>query len=104
MEKEAATAAKIRGAMIYPTFVLVIAFVASGVVFGFVLPAMSELFDAYGGELPVYTRALLGMSEFFSANIMYIVPGFLAVVGLTVLQARSEGGKRTMQSLLVLRY
>lgn len=100
MEKEAATASKIRGAMIYPTFVLVIAFVASGVVFGFVLPAMSDLFDAYGGELPFYTKALLNMSHFFRDNILYIVPGFLVVVGLVVLQARSEGGRRRMQTLL----
>ena len=100
MEKEAAIASKVRGAMIYPTFVLALAFVATGVVFGFVLPAMSDLFDAYGGELPIYTRVMLNASHFFRDNVMYIVPGFLALVGLVLLQLSSESGRRRRQSLL----
>ena len=56
MDKEAAVTSKVRGAMIYPAFVIAIAFVAAGVVFGFVMPAMSGLFEAYGGDLPIFTR------------------------------------------------
>jgi type IV pilus assembly protein PilC len=100
MEKEAATVSKIRGAMMYPTFVLALAFVATGVVFGFVLPAMSDLFDAYGGDLPIYTRVMLNSSQFFQDNLMFIIPGFLALVGLVVLQFRTAGGKRRWQSML----
>lgn len=100
MEKEAATVSKIRSAMMYPSFVLALAFVATGVVFGFVLPAMSDLFDAYGGDLPIYTTVMLNSSNFFKDNLMFIVPGFLALVGLVALQFRTAGGKRRWQSML----
>jgi type IV pilus assembly protein PilC len=100
MEKEAAIASKVRGAMIYPTFVLSLAFVATGVVFGFVLPAMGDLFDAYGGDLPIYTRVMLGASNFFRSNLMFIIPGFLALVGAVWLYFRSAEGKRKLQLML----
>jgi type IV pilus assembly protein PilC len=61
---------------------------------------MSDLFNAYGGDLPIYTQVMLDASHFFRGNLMYIIPGFLALVGAVWLYFRSAEGKRQFQTLL----
>jgi len=99
MEKEAAVASKVKGAMIYPTFVIAIAFVASGVVFGFVMPAMSGLFDAYGGDLPIFTRMLLGFSDFVRSTMVYGMLGLVCLVGIGWWYFKTPQGKRKKDAI-----
>ena len=99
MEKEAAVSSKVKGAMIYPTFVIAIAFVASGVVFGFVMPAMSGLFDAYGGDLPIFTRILLSFSDFVKSTMVYMVLGLACLVGLLWWYLKTPQGKRKKDAI-----
>ena len=100
MEKEGAIASKVRGAMIYPAFVIAVAFVAAGVVFGFVIPALSGLFEAYGGDLPIFTRMLLALSDFIRAAIVYIVLGVACFLVLGWWYIKTPGGKRRRDSTL----
>lgn len=55
---------RIRGALIYPTVVLVTAALAVGVILTFVVPVFRELFAAEGLVLPYGTRVLLSVSDF----------------------------------------
>jgi type IV pilus assembly protein PilC len=56
---------KIKGAMIYPT-IIIIAVGVMGLILGtFVLPQLIPLFESLDVELPVSTKALLWMSLFF---------------------------------------
>jgi type IV pilus assembly protein PilC len=100
MEKEAAITSKVRGAMIYPTFVIVVALVAGAVMITFVLPAMSGLFTAYGGELPIFTRIMMGFANFARANILYMIAA-LAVIGVfSSWYFRTPQGRKHRQSLV----
>jgi len=99
MQKEMAVTSKVRGAMIYPAFVIVVAFVAAGVVFGFVMPALSGLFEELGGDLPIFTRILLAFSDFVRAAIVYIVVGIACLLGLGWWYLRTPSGKRRWDSL-----
>lgn len=100
MEKEAAITSKVRGAMIYPTFVIVVALVAAAVMITFVLPAMSGLFTAYGGELPIFTRIMLGFANFARANLLYMVLGLAAIAGFSWRYFRTATGRRHRHSLI----
>jgi len=100
MEKEAAVTNKVRGAMIYPAFVIAIAFVASGVVFGFVMPAMSGLFEAYGGDLPIFTRILLSFSDFVRSTMVYMVLGSVCLFFFGWRYLKTASGKRKRDSIL----
>lgn len=100
MEKEAAITSKVKGAMIYPTFVIAVALVAGAVMITFVLPAMSGLFTAYGGELPIFTRIMLGFSNFARANILYMVLGLAAIGGFSSWYFRTPRGRRHRHSLI----
>ncbi len=71
----AANIAKIRGALIYPAVVLVLASIIVFILCYFILPTMSGMYQALldasttGAKLPLITRILLGVSDFLTSYI-----------------------------------
>jgi type IV pilus assembly protein PilC len=63
LEKAAALARKIRGAMIYPTMIIIVAVIAVAVILIVVIPVFSKLFAEFGAELPLATRIVIGISD-----------------------------------------
>ena len=57
---------KIKKAMSYPIFVMVVAVIVVIVVMAFVIPALAGTFADMGGELPVMTQILIDISNFFA--------------------------------------
>lgn len=72
MKKSQALTSSIRGAMIYPA-VIILAIVAVGIfMVTSVLPKMMDLFKEFDAELPLATRILIKITNFFS-HPLYIV-------------------------------
>jgi len=65
-EKTLAIKSKIKGALMYPIAVMVVAFVVLTIIMLFVIPAFKDVFKSFGGELPAPTLAVIAMSEFFT--------------------------------------
>ncbi len=63
-EKSSRTKAKVRSAMIYPTFVMVIAVVVVIIIMVFAVPVFSSTFADLGQELPAITQFVIGASDF----------------------------------------
>ncbi|MBE0415113.1 MAG: type II secretion system F family protein [Dehalococcoidia bacterium] len=102
MSKEAAIMSKVRGAMAYPAFVLVIAILAVVVLMTFVVPAIEGLFvEVGGGQLPIVTRIIVAVGDFFSANIIWIIVGVIVVIGGVMWYLKTPHGKRTKDSLVL---
>ncbi len=78
VEKDASIRKKIRSAMAYPIVILTITVIAFFGIMLFILPKIGKIFTDLGGpnaKLPVYTRALLGVSNFLVGHtIMHSVP------------------------------
>lgn len=77
---------KVKGSMMYPA-VIVVAMVGEGLMMlVFVLPRLAQAFLKLDVPLPVYTKLLLNMGEFFGKNPLLIIGGvigffiFLAVL------------------------
>lgn len=84
---------KIRGAMLYPTFVL-IAISGLGLSIGtFVLPELIPLFQALDIKLPFGPRVLLGIASFFDAHGTVFSLSFIAVCVALVCLGRLERSK-----------
>jgi len=78
-EKDATIRKKIKGAMTYPMVILSITIMAFFGLMIFVIPKIGKILTDLGGpdaKLPVYTQALLGISNFSldSSLVMHIVP------------------------------
>jgi len=65
-EKDYDMMSKIRGAMIYPAFVLCSLGVVGVVMMVFVVPKLTAILTESGAELPLTTRILIGTSSFMS--------------------------------------
>lgn len=70
---------KIRGAMLYPAIVMIAAILLGIAVTFFILPKLTVLFSNFDVELPLTTRILLAIFNFFQSY------GFSAVLGLLAL-------------------
>ncbi|MFW9593924.1 MAG: type II secretion system F family protein, partial [Macromonas sp.] len=67
MEKTEAIKSKVKSALMYPTAVVVVAFIVVTVIMIFVIPAFKEVFSSFGADLPAPTLFVIAMSEFFVA-------------------------------------
>jgi type IV pilus assembly protein PilC len=63
-EKTLALKQKVKSALIYPTAVIVVAFVVLTVIMNFVIPSFKEVFTSFGAELPAPTLVVMAMSDF----------------------------------------
>lgn len=67
MERDLLTSRNIRQALRYPTFVIIALVLAMAVINIKVIPAFAGMFSKFGAELPLPTRILIGISDFFVA-------------------------------------
>ena len=73
IEKAEKLKSKVKGALVYPSVVLVISFIVIAVLLIFVIPVFTEMFEGLGGELPALTQGVVDMSDFLRNNIVYIL-------------------------------
>jgi len=64
-EKTLAIKQKVKSALIYPTAVIVVAFIVLSVIMIFVIPTFKEVFTSFGAALPAPTLVVMAMSDFF---------------------------------------
>lgn len=81
LEKDDDLISKIRGAMIYPIFVLTALVAVVIVIMVYIIPQLRGLFDDAGIDLPLITTALLSLSIFMQRYIVWIA---LATLGLVI--------------------
>ncbi|MFA4930423.1 MAG: type II secretion system F family protein [Patescibacteria group bacterium] len=72
IEKQKSLQSKINSVLMYPIFVVVMMIAAMVVVMVYVIPQLKALFDDVGAQLPLATRILIALSDFF-INYWYLV-------------------------------
>ena len=82
LEKQAALVRKIRSSLVYPTVVIIMAILITALLLLKVVPTFKGIFSTLGGQLPLPTQILIGISEFLQRRfvlfmIMVIVIGFV---------------------------
>jgi type IV pilus assembly protein PilC len=75
---------KIKGAMMYPVIVMIVAVVVVAVLMVFVVPVFAKMFESAGGALPTPTKIVMQISEFFQHYILHMIASVVA--GLIVLK------------------
>ena len=65
LDKQTKMRAKVRSALSYPIFVMIIAVVVVAVLMIKVVPTFTSIFDSYGADLPAITKSLIAISNFF---------------------------------------
>ena len=84
---------KISAAMTYPSFVLAAAVLVVMIVMVKVIPALTSVFSELDGELPLSTKILIGISDFFRGYLLHGIIAALAAVVLSLCYVRTEKGR-----------
>lgn len=94
MEKTYDMNAKVKGAMIYPVFILVALIGVAIVLMLFVIPNLTSMIIESGMELPWATRVIIGISDFMRNYIIGIIIAVIGLVFLVRMYLKTYGGKR----------
>ncbi len=102
MEKTEAIKSKIKSALMYPTAVLIVAFVVVSLIMIFVIPSFKEVFSSFGADLPAPTLFVIAMSEVF-VEWWWLIFGVVGGGAYFAMQAwkRNERVQQFMDRLLL---
>jgi type IV pilus assembly protein PilC len=101
IEKAMTLKKRIKTAMFYPATIVTVAVVVVIFLLIYVIPTFQQLFAGFGATLPWPTLFVLGASWFVRNFILYILGGLILLVVGVRLYYRTEGGKRTIDGLLL---
>ncbi len=99
MEKSYDMNAKIKGAMIYPVFILVALVGVAIVLMLFVIPSLTSMLTDSGMELPWATRVVVGISNFMRSYIILIIIALVGIFFLVRMYLKTYSGKRNIDIL-----
>jgi MSHA biogenesis protein MshG len=83
MEKEMTIKTKVKSATFYPKLVITAIIIATAVLIGFVIPKFAMLYSSFNVPLPLETRILVAISNFF-VNYWYIMLAIFAAIIISV--------------------
>jgi type IV pilus assembly protein PilC len=101
IEKAAKLAAKVKGAMVYPSIVLVVGIGVTLVLMFFVTPTFEKMFRDFGGALPVPTQMVVDLSHWMVNSAWKAAIGTGVFVFLFGWAINTERGKRIWHRVLL---
>jgi type IV pilus assembly protein PilC len=101
-EKTESLKKKIKKALFYPSAVVAVAFIVTGVLLYFVVPQFESLFKGFGADLPAFTQMVIDMSRFVQDDWPYIlIIGVGSIVGTGAAYKRSYAMRRFLDRTLI---
>mgnify|MGYP001581470309 CR=1 FL=1 len=101
IEKADALKRKIQGAMIYPAVVLSVALGATAFMLIFIIPTFAKMFTDFGGELPLPTKIVLGLSGLLK-SFWWVIALLIAALVVGFQRAyRTENGRRQVDGMML---
>jgi type IV pilus assembly protein PilC len=94
IEKSITTEKQVRNALTYPFIVILVAVIVVIILVSFVLPAFTGMYAQFNVELPLVTRILMGVTDWFSKYGVYVIIGILVAAFAVYSYIRTPGGKR----------
>lgn len=101
MEKDFDMNSKIKGAMIYPGFVVTMMIGIGLLMMMFIVPKLTDIISEVGGQLPLATRILIAISRFLLAYWWLLLAGLVVFLAGARFYLKSGAGRRQFDYLLL---
>ncbi len=101
IEKATKLKKKVKGAMIYPATIVAVAIIVVSILLIYVIPVFAELYGGMGKALPVPTQITINMSNWFRANLIYLVLVLAGFVVALRMYYKTEQGRMNIDRLLL---
>jgi len=93
---------KVRGAMMYPSAILIaMVGIGTGMVI-FIIPRLVSIFKDLNATLPLPTRILIGFSDWVNGNIFIVGPGAIIGAGLLIYATKKGPGKKIWHKIVLV--
>lgn len=92
---------KVIGALIYPTLIIVATTGITLFLTVYIFPKITPVFASINAELPITTRALIGISNWLIANGLALTVGAVIALSLFLLSLRISAAHRAFDALLI---
>jgi type IV pilus assembly protein PilC len=101
IEKAVKLKAQVKGAMVYPVAVLAIAGIVIAVILWKVIPTFAAMFEGLDAQLPLPTRFVIALSEWFVRLLPFLV--IIIIVGVFLLRRyyATYGGRRVIDRMVL---
>jgi type IV pilus assembly protein PilC len=101
IERDLEATRAVKSALLYPAVIAVLSVGVVLLLVTYVLPKFKVFFDSFNAELPLTTRILISLGDFFGDYGAFILIGLLVLVVATYLYARTSRGRYTRDRLLL---
>ncbi|OGS33784.1 MAG: hypothetical protein A2474_02120 [Elusimicrobia bacterium RIFOXYC2_FULL_34_12] len=101
LEDAEALKGKVKGALMYPTIVAIIAASVTVFLLVVVIPTFQEIFSSFGADLPLPTKILIGISNFLRFYIIFLLIGIAAIIVGFLQYYKTEKGKLKMDDIFL---
>ena len=101
IEKAVKLRGQVKGAMVYPVAVIGIAGIVIAVILWKVIPTFAAMFEGLGAQLPLPTRIVIAMSNWFVRLLPFLVVFIVAGVFLFKRYYATHGGKRVVDRIIL---
>jgi type IV pilus assembly protein PilC len=101
IEKAEKLKSKVKGAMVYPSIVLVVAVGVTVVLLLFVTPTFEKMFKDFGGAMPAPTQFIIDLSKALQHYGIYILIGMIAAVVAFKTWVTSKRGRQQWDAFAI---
>ena len=101
IEKAVKLKAQVKGAMVYPVAVIGIAGIVIAVILWKVIPTFAAMFEGLGAQLPLPTRIVIAMSNWFVRLLPFMVVFGIAFVFLFKKYYATYNGRRVVDRMVL---
>jgi len=101
LEKVDTLQRKVQASQFYPGFVSLLAFGITTFLIVVIVPKFKEIFTSLGGQLPLPTLMLLGLSEFMGKYLVLEIIGVIMLVGAMQAYIRTPQGRLWFDSTML---
>jgi len=93
LEREDAFRSKIKGAMVYPIFIITVFIAVVGIIMIYVIPQLASVLEGSGQELPFITKLVMSISDYIQKKWWLVLLIIAAIVGGVYRYAKTKNGK-----------
>jgi type IV pilus assembly protein PilC len=99
LDRQYELTSKTRNALVYPAFVIIVFITVMALMFVLVIPKLSAIIIDSGLEIPIYTRIIIAISNFFVQYGLLIIVFLIAAGAYIFHLSRSDSGKVYLDSV-----
>ncbi len=92
---------KVKGAMVYPSVIVVVAVGVTFAMLTFIVPVFAKMFKGVGSELPAPTQIVMNISDFLKNNLLYMAVGAIGGLAFFIYWKQTPSGRLNYDRFLL---